>query len=195
MSKLNSILIMFFICQTVNAVETTYSVKKNNGSVKFFAIGNPSAIRINGTGTAPEGNLAIDSSDKASSIKGNFEFDLNSLNTGIEMRDSHMKENYLETGKFPQSKLVIDPVQFNENILKATAPKSSEFKGKLFLHGEERPVVGSTEVVNKNDQVKILAKFKVKSSDFKIEIPSFAGISMADEVDVEVEFNLQKTKI
>lgn len=197
MLKLNNLflLLLFIITHHSFAIESNYQIKKNNGTVKFFAIGNPSAIRINGVGTAPEGNLIIDSNDKATLIKGNFEFDLTSLNTGIDMRDSHMKENYLEVAKFPNSKLVIDPIQINENISKASFSKTSEFKGKLFLHGEEKPIVGSTEIVSKNDQYIVFAKFKIKSSDFKIEVPSFAGITMGDEVDIEVEFNLQKSKI
>src|SRR3954449_1384388 len=32
---------------------------------------------------------------------------LGNLHTGIEVRDRHMKEKYLEVGKFPEAKLVL----------------------------------------------------------------------------------------
>jgi polyisoprenoid-binding protein YceI len=68
------------------------------------------------------------------------------------------------------------------------------FTGKLNLHGLDRPVTGTAEIKTENEQVKILAKFKVKSSEFNINIPSFAGITVGDEIEIEVELNLAKIK-
>lgn len=177
-----------------NAKTYNYIVKKNNGSVKFFATGSPSSLRINGVGVSPEGNIEISHDEKSSKVQGSFNFDLSTLNSGIEMRDSHMKEKYLELEKFPVSKLSINPIFINEDILKSKSKIQSEFKGTLNLHGLENKVVGATEFTLTNDQLKILAKFKIKSSDYKIETPSFAGITLADEIEIEVELNLLNSK-
>ncbi len=192
--KLVFVFCMMFWVQAF-AKHNNILVKKNNGTVNFFAIGNPSSLRINGVGVSPEGSLDIIHDEKSSKVLGSFSFDLNSLNSGIEMRDSHMKEKYLETEKFPTSKLTIDPISFSENILKSKNKNQSEFKGSLNLHGEEKPIIGNSEFLIKDDQLKIFAKFKIKSSDFKIETPSFAGITLGDEIEIEVELNVLNPKV
>lgn len=172
------------------SMDSSFIINKTNGSVKFFALGNPSAIRINGVGVAPEGKIDITSDQKTSKINGNFNFDLNSLNSGIEMRDSHMKEKYLEVDKFPTAQLSIEALKTEGIILKNFNKKDLPFTGKLNLHGQNRAVSGTTEIKMENDQLKILAKFKIKSSDFSINIPTFAGITVGDEIEIEVELNL-----
>ncbi len=42
---------------------TKYEMNKNSGTVKFFALGNPSAIRINGVGTGPVGQLEVETDE------------------------------------------------------------------------------------------------------------------------------------
>lgn len=86
-------LVLFQLSSDLYATVAKFEIKKSNGTVKFFAVGNPSAIRIDGVGAGPEGKLEVVADDKNSKMAGQFIFDLNSLNSGIEMRDSHMKEN------------------------------------------------------------------------------------------------------
>lgn len=165
-----------------------YDMKKNNGVVKFYALGNHSAIRIDGVGAGPEGRLEVVADDKNSKIAGQFVFDLGSLNSGIEMRDSHMKEKYLEIEKFPTAKLTIETINIDGNILKNFNKANVSFTGVMNLHGKEKVVSGMAELKSlSKDEIKVIAKFKVKSSDFNIDVPSFAGITVADEIDLEVE--------
>ena len=179
---------LYILNLNVYASIAKYEMKKNNGTVKFFALGNPSAIRIDGVGTGPEGRLEVVADEKNSKIAGQFIFDLGSLNSGIEMRDSHMKEKYLEIEKFPTAKLTIETINIDGNILKNFNKANVPFSGVMNLHGKEKAVSGMAELKSlSKDEVKVIAKFRVKSSDFSIEIPSFAGITVADEIDLEVE--------
>lgn len=170
------------------AAVAKYEMKKNNGAVKFFALGNPSAIRIDGFGSGPEGRLEVVADEKNSKIAGQFIVDLGSLDSGIEMRDAHMKEKYLEIEKFPTAKLTIETINIEGNILKNFNKTNIPFTGVMNLHGKEKAVSGTAELKSQaKDDVKVIAKFKIKSSDFNIEIPSFAGITVADEINLEVE--------
>ena len=99
------------------------------GSVTFQAIGRPAAIKINGTGDAPKGQLTV----KDQTLSGVLTFNLSSLKTGIDLRDRHMKEKYLQVDQYPEAhltieKLVIPPTLFTD--LKGEA-KQIPFKGKL----------------------------------------------------------------
>src|SRR3712207_2245280 len=63
-------------------------LSKGSGAVGFHAIGKPKMLKIHGQGGAPKGQLAVTDGK----VSGKAIFDLRSLKTGIDMRDSHMKE-------------------------------------------------------------------------------------------------------
>ncbi len=65
-------------------------------------------------------------------------------------------------------------------------PKLSEqnFKGMLTLRGVTKPVEGKFSVGNKRD---VSASFKIKLTDFNVEIPKYLGVTVADEVNIDVK--------
>ena len=60
------------------------------------------------------------------------------------------------------------------------------FTGKLALHGVEKPVSGTAKIEKTGDKVTVAANFGLKVSEYGIVIPVFAGITMADDVQVTV---------
>src|ERR1700751_6375117 len=76
------------------------------GAVEFMAIGKPAFIKIHGTGAAAKGLFVVDG-DK---VAGQLDFELSSLNAGIETRNEHMKTKYLEVEKFPTATLALESV-------------------------------------------------------------------------------------
>src|SRR5262245_18665278 len=71
------------------------------GSIEFNATGWPSALRIHGKGKGPDGTLTV----TESAVTGSVAVDLGSLETGIALRDRHMKENYLQVDRYPKAVL------------------------------------------------------------------------------------------
>lgn len=172
------------------ATPTSYAVLGDSSKVKFLAIGRPSLLKINGEGSAPKGQVKID----GAKATGSFEFDLDSLKTGIDLRDSHMKEKYLQTAQFKDAKLTIDslslPAGWDPN---KPALADQPFEGKLLLHGVEKPVKGTFKVEGGNAaQLPVAAEFQIKLTDYAIDIPSYAGIKVADDVKVQVAMTLAK---
>lgn len=159
------------------------SLSAKGGSVEFLAIGKPSFIKIRGAGSAASGAVTVDG-DKAT---GKFAFDMGTLDTGIEKRNEHMKEKYLETPKFPKSELEIASTSALKGWSK-TNPKISDadFNGNLTLHGVTKPVTGKFSVTDSRASE---VHFKVKLSDYAITIPSFSGITVADEVEITVKID------
>ncbi len=162
---------------------------KDEGKVEFVAIGKPSLLKIHGVGAAPKGNFAI----QGSSVSGRVEFALQTLDSGIEMRDKHMKEKYLELEKFPVATLEIKNL-----ILPRPAPEGDfamegvAFEGPLTLHGLTKPVKGTAKIARAGGQMLVEAEFGLKITDFAIPIPNFAGIAIADEVKIHVESKASK---
>jgi polyisoprenoid-binding protein YceI len=120
-------------------------------------------------------------------------FALVNLTTGIEMRDEHMKNKYLQVKEFPQAVLKIESINLPEGFEeKATNIKEQNFSGKLSMHGVEREVSGTFSL---SESLELSARFILKLTDFGIEIPNYLGVVVADTVTVETTFSLIKKTI
>lgn len=152
-----------------------------SGDVKFTATGKPGFLKIKGESKKKglEGELNIEKTQAS----GKFTLDLSVLDTGIDLRNSHMKEKYLEVQKFPKAVIVINPIALSSDGIKSDIKK--EFTGKLTLHDVTRDIKGTFQFENKLQTAK--AQFTIKVSDFKIDVPKYLGITVSESVDVEVD--------
>lgn len=153
------------------------------GEVVFEAVGRPAMMKIKGQGPAPTGEFTVEKG-KAS---GTAELDLRTLETGMSLRDSHMKDKYLEVAKHPKAKLTVDAFDVPADFTAGTSLGEKPFKGTLLLHGVEKAVEGvfSFEGGVAN------ARFETKLSDYGIAVPSYMGITVADTVKVSVTIALR----
>src|SRR5262245_49694569 len=110
-------------------------LEKKGGCVEFFAVGWPSALKIHGKGRGPEGQLQV----VGNQVNGTIEFDLDTLETGIELRDRHMKEQYLQTARFPRAALKLEGLDA-KRLADSSGSVSLPFRGMLSLHGVDKPV-------------------------------------------------------
>lgn len=160
--------------------ESTVNLKPAQGAVQIEAVGRPAMVKIKGKGEGPQGTLKVN----GSVVSGEVKFALNTLDTGIDLRNEHMKEKYLETGKHPVATLTIKEVAIPAGWSKEK-PQVAEtaFKGELTLHGEKRPVEGLFEITGDKE---LKAKMELKISDYKIDIPSYLGVTVADTVKIQI---------
>jgi polyisoprenoid-binding protein YceI len=114
-------------------------------------------------------------------IKGALQVELIKLETGISLRDRHLRNNYLEVQKGPDY-----AVARLENIKVEKFPGKTTFRGTLKLHGQQREVTGTADVWQEGKGYKLSATFPVKISSFQIPEPSYLGVGVQDEVTVRV---------
>ncbi len=159
-------------------------------SVEFLAIGKPSLLKIKGSGGKILGQVKLENGQ----ITGRLNVSLDSISTGISLRDQHMKEKYLETGKFPEAVLEITELSLDPNFLVVGDAKKAEvpFKGKLILHGTEKLITGSSKIESLKDSLSVRANFKTSISEFNIAVPSYLGIKVADEVEITADIKIKK---
>ncbi len=128
------------------------------------------------------------------------EVDRESINTGIRLRDEHMRDNFLETKKFPKAvfklkkiiteketrlsdstplKLVVEGdftvhgITVKKNFpLKVTYFKESDFTHNRFEHG---------------DVIRVQGTFEVPLKDHKIKRPEIIFQKLTDTVIVSVD--------
>jgi len=159
---------------------------KQTGEINFLAIGKPAMIKIKGVAHAPVTTAKINNNQMfVESI-----LVLNDLDTGIGLRDEHMKNEFLQIKKFPNAILKISNIVLPKGFEShATEIKNQSFEGKLTLHGKEKKVEGTFSL---NKSLELVAKFNFKLTDFGIEIPNYLGVIVADTVAVDTKINLLK---
>lgn len=165
--------LLFFSLSSLQAA--TYDVGKSKNEVNFVAVGHPSALRIKGAAKedgAVTGKLKVD----AKALSGTIQLKLASLNTGIEMRDEHMKEKYLEVKKFPSADLMLSNL--------ALGSKETPFNGTLKLHGVSHAVSGKATSELDGKSLNLSLEFTLLLKDHAIEIPNYLGIKVANDVKV-----------
>jgi polyisoprenoid-binding protein YceI len=85
-----------------------------------------------------------------------FEVDLNSLNTGIGLRNNHRKGNYLDTKKYPFA-------AFKGRIVKAARAGDADSlvnaEGVLTIHGTDKPLAVTGRVSVNGDRYHLSCVF------------------------------------
>ncbi len=170
----------------LTSLHANWESVSQQGNISFEAVGKPAMIKIKGEAKKFNSQIKIEKGI----LSLNAELDLSALNTGIDLRDEHMKENYLEVNKFPKAKLKIDQL-FSEVPSGALLPTSQNktFSGLLELHGKQVPISGEYSINDKNIAE---AEFKIKLTDFDIKIPEYLGIKVAETVTIKTTIPFEK---
>lgn len=181
---------LFFGSFAFAAVPTFVSLLPEKSTVEFLAVGRPSALKIKGEGAKAEGQLKL----LEGNLSGELKTDLDQFQTGIKLRDRHMKEKYLETGKegFKMAVLKVIEAKVPDNFLKdEKGVQNLPFKGSLKLHGVEKEIGGIYSAKPNKDGTAVEgeAQFKIKLTDFGVAIPSFSGITVAEDVELKTRFS------
>lgn len=150
-----------------------------SSEVGFLAVG-PAGLKIEGTGSGLS----------AKEAGGNVTVDvpLSTLETGISLRDKHLKDA-LNVSKHPKATFSVarSALKFPEDGKTVEASgqgtfnlngtsKSSEFKYKVSRTGSDYHVQGAATI---------------DITDFKIEKPCYLGVCVDKDVKVKVKFKLR----
>lgn len=165
----------------ISSLSVGAPLRVNSGKVEFLALATPGALKISGKqadGTPLKTEIKIENNQ----IMGSSAIQIDTLSTGIGLRDRHMKENYLEAAKFPESIFTYKKLTLPTDFSGEKIP----FEGTLKLHGVEKPVSGFVKTEKKDSQLILQHEFKIKTSDFGISTPKYMGVVMGEEVEVKV---------
>lgn len=156
------LMVLLFVASSLAAAQ---------GKVTFKGEATPEFLEIDGKGGVVNGSLKRD----GAKISGVFTVQLKDFTTGIELRDQHMREKYLEVDKYAEAKLVLNPV---------AATGTQTFSGLLTLHGVTRKVTGKAEF--KGGQA--VASFQIDLTEFGIAVPTYKLLTVGRIISVVAEF-------
>lgn len=136
--------------------------------------------------SALAGRLTPDSSQPAR-LEGELTVDLATLDTGIGLRNTHMRDNYLEVGRGEGfSRAVLKDIVLAADA--ATADGATTFTATLLVHGVERAVRGDARLTRDGGRVRVDASFPVVLPEHGIPKPRYLGVGVRDQVQVKVRF-------
>lgn len=143
---------------TAHAETATYSIDPTHTFVTF-------EVRHFGTSTnrgrfdKKEGSVTLDRAAKTGKVE--VTIDTNSINTGTEPFNAHLKKEFFESASFPTAKFVGDKFSFDGD-------KVTEVSGNLTLHGQTKPV--TLKAQNYNCYQSPMLKREVCGGDFDTTI-------------------------
>ena len=109
----------------------------------------------------------------------------------VPLMEEHFNENYMESSKFPKATFKGKIVNFDAS--KITSKKTDfDLEGDLTIHGVSKKVKTKITFVQSGEKLISTSTFKVKPIDFNIKIPSIVKSKIAETVEVNLKFELEK---
>jgi polyisoprenoid-binding protein YceI len=179
-------------------VKTFYVNDEAKRDVVTFTSKAPLETIVGTTGDVV-GHIEVDLQDVKAATKGRFEVDLASLKTGIGLRDSHMREQYLETDKYPKTIFQLKRVvETDQNSLTHDTPVKMLVEGNFTVHGVTRTITVPLTIsyIKESEETKpklpgdllhIVGTFDVLLSDYNIKRPQFVILKLDDKQVVNVD--------
>lgn len=154
---------------------------------------------IEGKTDAIKGTVTIDDSlDLKKPAKVHFEVDLATIDTGIALRNEHMRKNFLETDKYPKAVFDLTSYGSTADHLKEGETSTINAKGSFTVHGKttvrDIPVKvtffdkckGEMKNGKSCQLLEIKATFNVPFKDHDIKRPEIVFQKLADTVIVSI---------
>lgn len=137
-----------------------------------------------------DGYVLIDGPELTTEVGGDdtelyLEVDLASIDTGIGLRNRHMRDNYLEVEQYPFA-------SYRGSIVSVARGPGDAFRvttrGEMAIHGVTRPMEIPCNVTSEGRRYRVRCSFQVLLSDHQIEIPSIMFLKLANEIRLELDF-------
>ena len=123
----------------------------------------------------------------ASAFTGEVRIDLTTLDTGIELRNEHLRSSYLELDRGPEFRdAVLSGIVLDEPPPAGDSRLETRFSGTLTLHGVQRAVEGEAELYWRDRRMQVEAEFSLSLDAFDIPPPRYLGIGVRDEIGISI---------
>ncbi len=146
-------------------------------SVVFRASG-PAGMKIQGT------TSDLDVDDQGAKIV--VRVPLKNLSTGIALRDDHMRNKYLEVGTYPNAELTVDRSALR--FPTGSDPVSGDATGTMAMHGKTKSTSFHYNVGKSGNTYRVAGTIHLDIRDYGITVPTYLGVTVKPDVDVEVQF-------
>ncbi len=145
-----------------------------------------------GTTKAIQGAIVFGPNGEILREQSKFTVDLNTLRTDQPMRDAFIKQNTLQTQRFPTAEFVPQSAQGLPWPLPTSGEVTFKLTGELTVHGVTRMVTWDVTARFSGREVSGTATTSVTFGDFGMTQPRVARVlSIEDNIRLELDFVLQ----
>ena len=122
-----------------------------------------------------------------------FFVDLTTLKTGIDLRDEHMNENYLETHKYPFAEFF---GKLQDELVSASGePQDVTVKGDFTVHGVTRQITVTGTVTPTEEGIRIEASWDLKLDDYNIPIPKVLTYRLSNDITINIDIKMKERSL
>jgi polyisoprenoid-binding protein YceI len=145
------------------------------------------------------GFVAVNLDDIKSSAKARIEVDLTTLKTGIDMRDGHMRDNFLETAKYPKAVFELTKVDsISQNTLGDQKEVKAILAGNFTVHGVTKAITipatityfkesEQTTARTAGDLLHVAAAFNLLLGDYGIKRPQMLFMKLDETQKINID--------
>lgn len=153
---------------------------------------------FDGNTSVVKGEIVLDPASLGAEASAWFEVDLLSLDTGLDMRNAHMRDNHLHTDKYPATRFDMTELVSGQGALEPGKERKLTAKGIHDLHGEQVERLVEATVTHFPDGSKtalavagpvlhVVCRFDVALAEHKVPRPQFLFMKVAESIQLEVD--------
>lgn len=114
---------------------------------------------------------------------------LATLDTGIGLRNKHMREKYLQVEKYPDAVLEVPwssvKLPGDGQTSEGTAP------GRMTIHGKTKDVKAKYRIVRTGTRYQVTGNVPLNLKDYDIDVPSYLGVTVQPDIETSVSFTAE----
>ncbi len=139
------------------------------------------------------GRFSVDPENTAAGVSGRLQVDLRNIETGIGLRNRHLRENHLHTDDYPYAYFELTRVNGLPAQLELGKTVAATASGNFYIHGGYRQITADLEVTRLGEAdggegLRIRARFSLNLEDFNIERPKALFLKVAETIKLDVVF-------
>lgn len=184
------VVILTLVGLNAHAAGTLYKVVPNSdGTEVTFESDAPMETVVGRTATAT-GYIEMDPASNLAGARAEIHVDMASIKTGISLRDKHMRENHLETEKYPEAVFRLTELKLPEGALLSSASATPvDVTGTLEFHGITKSIRPAASILLAEDgkALNVEATFSLILADYNISRPEFLIMRLSAEQRITVK--------
>lgn len=170
--------LIFIYCFLFSQKATAQVLKTSTGNVVFKSKTLTEEIVAN--------NSQVSAAISPSKNQMQFRVPINGFQFKSALMQKHFNENYMETSTYPTADFLGEIKNINDVKFEKEGEYPVNVLGKLSIHGVTKEVNTSGTILVKTVGIQLKSSFKIKCSDFGIEIPLRSIDSISDGIAIDV---------
>lgn len=181
--KIQVVVVLMLLFGTASMLQAQQKVMTKTGEASFFSKAPLEDIEAHNKQVV----AIIDLSSKEIAVK----MLIKQFNFEKSLMQEHFNENYMESDKYPSATFSGKIEESPEILLTESGEYEVKIVGELQIHGIKKPWETMATLTVKDGKVSAKTNFKVKTADFKIEIPKLVIKNIAETIDVNLNFSFE----